>query len=534
MTFSRLLTATIATCMLLGGCSRASTRAVPARPEGALARATVEQGTLQGIKSGSVHAFLGVPFAAAPVGTLRWRAPQPATRWTGVRQAQQFGANCQQTPPPGNKYRAWTSEYLPSGSFSEDCLYLNVWTPAPRAGGMLPVLVWIHGGGFVSGSGDVPIYEGARLAQQGIIVVTLNYRLGVFGLLAHPQLQAEGGSSSGNYWLQDQIAALQWVQRNINAFGGNPARITIAGQSSGAVSVHSLILSPKAKGLFARAIAQSGSGLHLLGSWPQPEAQLAAGERMTRAAGVDVEQLRAMASDDVMRVAGQHAATAQLHFVPVADDSLIPRRPDDAVATGSYNDSPLLTGITADEGSSMFTDYRPSTYKEYRESVEKYYGAFSSQLLELYSSADPAIAAAQLARDRDIVSMLLWTEKRRARSSHPVYAYLFAHVEPGPECALYGSFHSSEIPYIFGTLGKATNRTFTKVDYSLSATMSQYWVNFVSSGNPNGETLPHLPHWPSFDTNARLMVFGDVAKASSVVTEERMWTWREYFQAGGK
>lgn len=220
----------------------------------------VQQGRVAGTKHGEVAAFLGVPFAAPPTGERRWKPPAPASSWNGVRKADALPASCQQGVTP-NGFGPWTHEYVVTSAVSEDCLYLNVWTPAKTSGEKLPVLVWIHGGGFSGGSASVPIYDGSKLAAKGVVVIAINYRLGLYGFLAHPALTAESPAhASGNYGLLDQVAALQWIKANVAAFGGDPDRVTIAGQSAGAMSVHHLIASPLAKGLFAQAIAQSGSG----------------------------------------------------------------------------------------------------------------------------------------------------------------------------------------------------------------------------------------------------------------------------------
>jgi len=254
----RCKVATSVLMWLLGGCHAG----VDAPEKAGLETSTIQisQGTLRGVAGDGVRAFLGIPYAAAPVGELRWRPPLPAAGWNGVRDASNPGASCMQTLTPAGR-KPWTHEYLVQDAVSEDCLFLNLWTPlANKVEAAYPVLVWIHGGAFVEGSASVPIYNGAALAKHGIIVVGINYRLGAFGFLAHPELSVEGGGSSGNYALHDMLAALHWVRENIAAFGGDSAQVTIAGQSAGASAVHHLLAAPQARGLFARAIAQSGSG----------------------------------------------------------------------------------------------------------------------------------------------------------------------------------------------------------------------------------------------------------------------------------
>ena len=299
--------------------------------------ARVGTGELVGIRQVDVSAFLGVPFAAPPVGDLRWRAPRPPLPWSGVRPADRFGASCLQEVSPAG-FGPWKHEYVVQGAVSEDCLFLNVWTPAP-AGAHLPVLVWIHGGAFTSGSGSVPIYNGTTLASQGVVVVTINYRLGIWGFLAHPDLTREAsGVAPSNFGLQDVVAALRWVQDNINVFGGDPRRVTIAGQSAGSMAVHDLLVSPLAKGLFAQAISESA----LPGAIPMRslgEAE-AAGVAFARSKGAtDIAALRAMSAAEI------EAAAPKTGLGPVIDGVLLPDSPMRLIIAGRFNDTPVLIGL---------------------------------------------------------------------------------------------------------------------------------------------------------------------------------------------
>lgn len=490
----------------------------------------VEQGSLAGTARGRVVAYLGVPYAAPPVGANRWRAPQPASAWTGVRRADAFAANCQQDRTPGNRLGPWTQEYLIDGPVSEDCLYLNVWTPASRGSEKLPVLFWIYGGAFTSGGGDVAVYDGTKLAARGIVVVNANYRLGMLGFLAHPELSAEGGGSSGNYGLRDQIAALAWVQRNIAAFGGDPSRVTIAGQSAGAASVHDLILSPLAKGLFHQAVPQSGSGM---GLWlPRKADAEGSGLRFTKAAGATIAELRALSTDALAAVARRPEVSAALgsgpRFGPIADGAVVPEDPAAALAAGRYNDTPVLTGLTADEGSALDPQYRPSDAAAYKAALARRYGSFADRFATAYPADQPAASNPALSRDRGIAALLFWAESRRRTSRHPVYAYLFTHVEPGPDAAQYGAFHSSEIPYVFDTLDRSPGRTFTAQDREVADRLGSYWANFVRSGDPNGTGLPR---WPTLDDAGRVMELGG-AFAARPLDPVRLELFREYVRSG--
>jgi para-nitrobenzyl esterase len=488
---------------------------------------TIAQGLLAGTSDGAVDAYRGIPYTAAPMGKNRWRAPQPMDKWTGARKADRFAANCMQSiAPPGlSQSTPWTSEYQITGPVSEDCLYLNVWTPARRAAKPLPVFFWIHGGGFSSGGGDVPIYDGRNLAARGIVVVTINYRLGLYGFLAHPALSAEQGGSSGNYGLLDQIAALHWVKENIRAFGGDASSITIAGQSAGAASVHDLILSPLAKGLFARAIAESGSGMGI----PLPSKSDAdtAGLRFAETVGArSLDELRALTSEQIEKIHGAQLAPI---VVPTADGRVLPEDPAAALREGRYCDTPILTGYNSDESTS-FGGQQPTTEASYRQLVGNRYGTFVDRILELYPAQDYATSAETLARDRIYASMLLWAQEHRRTSHYPVYEYVFTHIEPGPQSAKFKSFHSSEIPYVFDTLDKAPERKFSTTDRAISIELQNYWLNFVRTGDPNGTGLPT---WPAADNTLIVMEIGERAHAREAIGTEQFALFQDFVAHGG-
>ncbi|MBW8882670.1 MAG: carboxylesterase family protein, partial [Asticcacaulis sp.] len=410
----------------------------------------------------------------------------------------------------------WTKEYVAQGPISEDCLYLNVWTPADR-GEKRPVLVWVHGGAFTSGSGAVPIYNGAALARKGIIVVTFNYRLGVYGFLADAQLTAEAGAS-GNYGLMDQVAALQWVHDNIAAFGGDPDRVTVAGQSAGALSVHDLIASPKAAGLFRQAIAESGSGM---GFNPPPLAEVESQGAAVRAAAnvASITELRALPHDQV-----EAAAAKAGNFGPVLDGVVLPD-------TANRNDVPILTGMTANETSSNgFFSPDDLTPDSYRAMVTATYGGLAGEVLAAYPPGDTAetakVSRDALARDRGLAAMTMWAEGRLKTSDKPVYAYLWTHIEPGPEAQRYKAFHSSEMPYVFGTLD-TSDRPFGDGDRKLSQQAMTWWANWVKTGDPNGAG-GHA--WPRFTPGGEMIaVIGDEgADARPALPADRLDLFRRY------
>ncbi len=507
----------------------ASSAATGSSASAPMTRTHVAQGELQGQAKGAVSAFLGVPFAAPPTGDRRWQPPGPPQAWTGVRRADHFSASCQQTITPGG-LGPWTAEYVVNGDVSEDCLFLNVWTPASSPRAKLPVLVWIHGGAFTSGSGSVPIYDGTGLAAKGIVLVTINYRLGVYGFLAHPQLTAESPAhASGNYGLLDQVEALRWLQANIAAFGGDPARVTIAGQSAGAASVHHLIATPLAKGLFRRAIAQSGSGMGI--SVPDRARAEAHGVRLAEAAGVrSIAELRALSTRQLSDAVAKMPADADgLRFGPIVDGLLLP---DDNVVGANTNDTPILTGMTAQEMVGLNPDAGKVTPAALRAQVEKTYGGSASDMLALYPAADEAAANASveaLARDRGLAATYLWARHREKVTKHPIYIYLWTHAEPGPEAARYKAFHSSEIPYVFDTLGAAP-RPFSDDDHQLAALMSSYWVNWTKNGDPDGDGLPR---WPRFGSTMMMLEIGATTHARPMLSEPVRAAFEKFVQSGG-
>jgi para-nitrobenzyl esterase len=492
--------------------------------------AHVSQGDLVGGRDGAVQAFLGVPYAAPPVGVYRWKAPQPAVKWRGPRQAAEFGASCVQQVFAGGR-PPWTHEYMVSGKVSEDCLTLNVWTTA-HAGEKRPVLVWIHGGGFQEGSGSVPIYQGASLAGRDIVVVSINYRLGLFGFLSHPDLTREAGAGvASNFGLADQIAALKWVQANIAAFGGDPAQVTIAGQSAGSMAVHTLVVSPLAMGLFKRAIAESGLPNVLpMQTLAQSEQNGLAYARDKRASSI--AQLRAM-SPEQLAVAPGTGMGGKFQFGPIIDGKLLPAAPLEMVARGMFNDVPMMIGQNADEGSA-FPGYGAGDEAAYNAFMARSFGKKVDVFGQFYagtSDADRSLAVKTASRDRGLASIDQWANPRLEKGKTPVWGYYFSHAEPGEKSTQFGAFHSSEIPYALSNLDVAPERNFTPVDRALAQTMSGYWVNFVKKGDPNG---PGLLPWASLDrTYPSVIEFGDSVRVRPLLTEDKLKAYRDYARDGG-
>lgn len=470
----------------------------------------VQQGLLTGVagRSRAVTVFKGVPFAAPPVGPGRWRAPQPAAAWTGTRAATTFSPSCIQTIVEGK--HPWSYEFMAHGEVSEDCLYLNVWTPARAATDRLPVFVFIHGGANVEGSGSIPVYDGEGLASKGLVVVTINYRLGIFGFLAHPELTRESPDhTSGNYGLLDQIAAVRWVHANIAAFGGDASRITIAGQSAGAQAVHNLTASPLARGLFQRAIAESGSSVanpnapgRTLAEQEQDGVRFAAAKQ-----AASLADLRAKPWQTIFAPLAPVPGAAPFRWSPVVDGYALPASVAQIFAAGRQNDVVTLTGANADENGA--SPQPTATAATWAEQARRRYGAEAEAFLTLYPAATDAEAKAMQnasARDTSRVSMYLWATDREKTSRTRTYTYYWNHVLPGPEATIYGAFHTSEVPYALNTLSQS-DRPFTDADRHIAEVMSSYWANFAKAGDPNGAGLPH---WPSVSEQpATTMEIGD-------------------------
>jgi para-nitrobenzyl esterase len=462
---------------------------------------------------GAVNIFMGVPFAAPPVGALRWKAPQPVTSWEGVRECTTPPASAiQRKPMP---FFGWTKEFLiPEASISEDCLYLNIWTPAKTATDKLPVIVWIHGGAFTGGSGTVPLYDGEAMARKGVVFITINYRLGIFGFLAHPELSAEAENGvSGNYGILDQIAALKWVRDNITAFGGDPGRVTVAGQSAGAMSVNMLVVSPLAKGLFNRAIAQSGGMFGKNFAMSDLKTAEAAGKQLTDNAGASISDLRKLPADSLLNVRGMFSITVDHVVIPPISETF---------AQGKQNDVPLISGWNADDGISFGP---PAGSEAFKERMGKQYGEKAGKFLEAF----PAGTDEEAAQSQKLLTSLsfgwnnyMWAKLQTETGKSKAYLYYFKRVPPGEPS--YGAFHSAEFGYALHTLNK-WDRPFTDTDYRLEEIMSSYWVNFAKTGDPNGEGLPQ---WSAFaDDDPRIIEFGDEVKAVPLPFRQQLYMMNE-------
>lgn len=452
----------------------------------------------------SVHIFKGIPFAAPPVGELRWKAPQPVTPWKGIKDCTEFAKSPIQGKP--NEFGVYTREFLIKDEpLSEDCLYLNVWTGAKSIAEKRPVMVWIYGGGFVSGGTNVPIYDGEALAKKGIILVSITYRVGILGFLAHPELTKESPNhTSGNYGLMDMLAALKWVKKNIAAFGGDPGNVTIAGQSAGSMAVNSLVASPLGKGLFQKAIAESGASF-IAGPF--------GGTTLKRAemAGVKTaEGLGATSLADLRKLPAQ-ALLKQFGGGPIVDGYVLPKSVGAIFAANNENAVPVLTGWNADDA--FLGPLKNAA--DYTADAKKKYGNKAPEFLKLFpASTDAEAEASQIAISRNQIFGIqnyTWAKVQSAKGKAKIYVYRFTRRLPAsPDFKKYGAFHTGEVAYVFNNL-KFLHRPFEPVDDQLANTISSYWVNFVKTGNPNGTGLPA---WPAYNTTTnQVMYLGETPAA---------------------
>ena len=471
-------------------------------------RVMTESGAISGVSENELNVYKGVPFAAPPIGDLRWRSPMPVEPWTGTRKADTFAPACMQVgvSMPGETPPA----------VSEDCLYLNIWTPAQAKTTTkstpvrqpLPVIVWIYGGGYINGSASMPLYWGDQLAHKSVIVVTIAYRLGPLGFLAHPELTHESPHhSSGNYGLMDQVAALKWIQRNIAGFGGDAKNVTIAGQSAGAMSVSMLMASPLAKGLFQRAIGESGGLFEP--TQLAPKYLLANAEREGEKYAISMgaaslQQLRQLPASQLTGDAG-----GICH--PVIEPYVLPVSPYEAFTAGQQNDVPLLVGSNAEEARSLVnvTGVKAATFDA---DLEHSFGSLPPPLIAAYPhTTDAEAMQGRLGLERDLRfgwDMWAWARLQSATGHSSVYYYSFTQQPPFPAGSVYegwGASHFAELWYVFEHLDQTPWR-WSSADRKVADEMSNYWVNFARSGNPNGQGMPV---WPAFNIDSKVMYLGD-------------------------
>lgn len=492
-------------------------------------QAKVENGTIEGLydtKTGLQY-YLGVPFAKPPVGDLRWKAPQALSNWTGVKQTKAFGPRAIQAPVFGDMgFR--------SNGISEDCLYLNVWSPAKRNTTGLPVLVYFYGGGFVAGDGSEPRYDGAAMAKKGIVVVTVNYRLGLFGFLAHPELSKEAPyKASGNYGLLDQAFALKWVNKNIAAFGGDPKKVTIAGESAGSVSVSAQMASPLSRNLIAGAIGESGSGMGALSAVPLGEAEKIGAEFAKNAGYASLAQLRAASTRELYEV---YTESKRFGFPSVIDGYFLPKAMLEIFQAKEQAQVPLLVGWNSAEIPGTAFTQGPINEANLVAKLKEAYPNDWEEALKVYPHGDAKEvewAATNLASDRFIVySTWKWFDVHRKNSNQAVYRYLYSKLRPPlvdknltpglaggvqqggnkmPEPI--GAPHACEIEYCMGNLDLVKDYAWTPDDYKVSETMLNYFANFIIKGNPNGDKLPEWQAAQANEATPPVMILNTASKA---------------------
>jgi para-nitrobenzyl esterase len=473
----------------------------------------VAQGDLTGFTDHDADAYLNIPYGAPATGDLRWNAPDKPAVWTGARDATKFGPACMQ--PDAKPQAPWSIEFFVGGPYSEDCLSLNVWTTAKK-GDAKAVALFIPGGGFNQGGGGVPVYNGAGMAKAGVVFVTMNYRLSAAGFFANAELATEHGGASGNYGLMDVLAALHWIHDNIAAFGGDPAKVTVMGQSAGAAAINALLHSPLSRGLFRGAIIDSGvRANNTLATNAEREKMSADWAKAKNAETLKL--LHALPATELVPVSG-----SGFRFGPSMDGQVI------TGMNGPVLNVPVLTGWNAGEGAAppgkLLTT--PVSRADFTATANTLFGADAPTILALYPSGDDAAAAMHAAgHDATMMSGASWIGARGA--SAPAYYYDFEHVMPGITAADYGSYHSSELPYVFGTLD-VLNRPYTDTDRKVAQMMQAYWVNFINTGNPNGGALPQ---WAAFDpaqnnvmalgTAPHMRAIADAAKAQAFAASNR-------------
>ena len=520
-------------------------------PNGFPVQVTTANGIIEGefdIKT-NIQSFKGIPFAQPPVGNLRWKAPQPVTNWTGVKQTKKFGPRAVQSNIFGDMgFR--------SDGISEDCLYLNVWSPAKSSDEKLPVLVYFYGGGFAAGDGSEYRYDGENMAKKGIVTLTVNYRLGIFGFFSHPELTKESPNhASGNYGFLDQNAALKWVQANIAKFGGDPKRVTIAGESAGSISVSAQMASPLSKNLIAGAIGESGASIFpTLAPIPLAEAEKTGFEFGQKIGAKSLKDLRAMSTLELYQ---KSSGTSMGVFKSTIDGYFMPKSLPEIFETKQQAMVPLLVGWNSEEMTYLaLTMGKSLTNESYAAKIKELYGDKAEEVLKLYPAGTPEVteqSATDLAGDRFIAySTWKWFDLHRKNSSQNVYRYYFS--KPRPEMRdkdleaglaggvikkdkntpkspkPKGAVHSAEIEYAMGNLATNKDYDWTEDDYKVSETMMNYFSNFIKSGNPNGEKLPVWP-MAKDEKSPEIMIIDIKSKATKAENDTRyLFLDKEYMK----
>ena len=474
------------------------------------------QGTVHGkvVNEGKARAFLGIPFAAPPVGDLRWKAPQPPAHWSGVRDATNFAARCAQWP-------IWADYIFQDAGPSEDCLYLDVYTTAAASPAhLLPVMVWIHGGAYVAGGSSEPRYSNSRLVDRGVVLVNINYRMGLFGFLASEDLRREGGGAAGNYGLMDMVAALRWVRANIAEFGGDPNNVTIFGESAGSFAVSTLMATPQARGLFQKAMGESGAPFGSVLGVDPVEVRAPRDQAWVESLGVkNLAELRALSMDALIDAAKKKGAVG---FSPVIDGRLLTEAVPTIYAAGKQAHVPLLAGWNRDERTGTLS--KGMTAEKWKAFATEHYGTHADEFLALYpgkTDAEAVASADAYTTDEFLgIGTWQWIEAQTKTGEAPVYRYHFELPAPPSEMHPEGKYawHSDDLEYVFGTLDVRRGSVWRPEDRKLTEEMMDYWTNFARKGDPNG---PGLPEWPRYDKTGAVMHLDRETHASPDTTRAR-------------
>ena len=482
----------------------------------------IKNGSIEGFQDANagLDKFFGIPFAQPPVGELRWKAPQPLKNWQGVKETKKFG-------PMPVQANVFGDMVFRAPKQSEDCLYLNVWAPTGKEDQKLPVLVYFYGGGYVAGDGSEPRYDGSSLAKKGIVVVTVNYRLNIFGFFAYPELSAEAPShASGNYGLLDQNMALKWVKQNISAFGGDPSRVTIGGESAGSISVSAQMASPLSKDLIAGAMGESGAAIKpTLAPVPLAEAEKAGQEFAEKAGYYSLKELRALSTDELFDV---YKKSGRFGFPLVIDGYFLPKSLPEIFRDGKQAKVPLLLGWnSAESGGEGFMENLPYSKENYLTKVKEVYPKDFEKVLNLYpasSEKEIEISATALASDRFIVySTWKWFDLQRKNTEAPVYRYLFSRIRPALKDGKQtnGARHATEIEYFLGNLDRNKVYNWSSEDYKTSEMIQEYLANFIKTGNPNSKNLTDWPAVNPQETSTKVMVLDSIPHVKEAKHDDR-------------
>lgn len=484
----------------------------------------IDGGNIKGIVLNSkIETYKGIPYAAPPIGNLRWKAPQSVNNWSGVKECFDFGASAIQNEQ--KPFLMWSKEFIidEKTGYSEDCLNLNVWTKSSNKKEKMPVIVYIHGGGFISGGSSCEVYDGEEMAKQGVVYVSINYRVGVLGFLAHPDLSAESKENiSGNYGIMDQIAALKWVKNNIEKFGGDHSNVTIVGQSAGSASVNALTMSPEAKGLFKNAFTMSYNLVNT--KWDTLKDKEIQGKEAFK--GMTLEEMRSMSTDDLLKI--------NYNSSPVIDGKVLPQNLEKILKEGKQNDINRISGMVEGDTvlftslpSEIFNPLKTLTKLDYEKMVKDKFGKYSNECLSLYPvSGNEAISQYNAINQDGMIALEYFLGKlRNNKKGNDTYIYYYTYKMPGENSDIFGAFHTSDVPYFLNNFSSYRAKDWTSKDYAFGKNLSTYLINFAKTGNPNGK---NLPVWDKVGDKLEFMNLGSTIKKETFSKEKEKF-WKDYY-----